>query len=222
MKNKINIIKYILKILTKKYITILFSFLLMAIYYYIKLAKCDFNLSSDDLTRVWLEMSLIFAFFSTVFVFINLIIILANRAFQKNNNQSEINVTNTKKTKVMIGIIVGLVSCFILLIIVLSPFLEYIIDIENLYYICIVFAITALFTDWLLNCEDQILYFDFYIICGLILTLLLSFHFRDAVYNFEKKELFISGFTTGATALQIIIANLVFDPRDYSKDKIFG
>ena len=205
------------RFLENKKTGVLISLIIIVFYYFYKFYWHDSTASVLSFTKIWLEMSLLFTFNAVGLIFMILFIHYVDGA----NEKLLENLSTKEQKQVKCGLFIGSFALVILLVILIFCLLDKI-DLIWLQLISISFAVIAYIIDKLLHCKFETLKFDKIIIVGLISTFLLSLFFNNThSIDFHNKVHFIYGFTAGATAFQIFIAGLYFDPMEYSKESVF-
>ncbi len=200
-----------------KAVSLVLGFVGISIYHYYR-CKDSKGEEFEFFAQTWLEMSLIFCLIATAVSFIMLF-----EAINGNSNKSlGANLSESELKRIRIGIRLGFYILLGLLVFIIIQIL----DVNQiprfsstiLLYISIGLAISAYLVDWLLGVDKNIRTFNFFIIISLVITCLLSHFYKELTVI---KASYILGFTSGSTALQVILAGLYFNPDTYTKEKIF-
>lgn len=121
-------------------------------------------------------------------------------------------------TRRLIGFSIGLVVAVLLLIFLLLQVLKLNWPSIRLVFVSLIITLIVFVMDLLLDKYKTVIYIDLPVLTALILTIVITL-----IYNSLENcpHPFISGFAAGAAGFQLIIGNILFNPKEYSARKIF-
>lgn len=172
---------------------------------------------SELLAARWIESSLWFGLFicGTIFLF-TFFSFLYN--FVVRGARPLTTLDKKRFTRRAIGFSIGLVVAILLLIFLLLQMQTLNCSSVTLIFVSLIITVIVSCMDLLLDKYRIVMYIDLPALIALTLTIVITI-----IYSFLKNfpYQFISGFTAGAAGFQLIIGNILFNPKEYSARKIF-